>query len=254
MPDDMFILFALIVMRMTGAMVFNSLFGSSHVPGTVRGALVFFLSLLLYTWTGGYLAAEPVGMLDFVIMLLKELLVGFAMGFGMELTTMIIRYASTLIDYSMGLSMAQMYDPFSGTQMSVSVMLFYTTMMLLFFAKDGHLRYLEIVFESANRIPFGQVQITQELPRYILQYFEQCIVLGVQIAMPVLGVELVCEFLIGILMRVIPQINIFVVSFAVKILVGLILILILFNPIASKMDTIWQNMFDALYDIVGLMG
>ena len=107
----MLILFSLILMRMTGAIVFNPIFGRSNVPARMKAGLILFLSLLLYSGFGGELGRQPVGILDYGVMLIKELFVGFVLGFSMELAVMILRYASAIMDFSMGLSMAQVYDP-----------------------------------------------------------------------------------------------------------------------------------------------
>ena len=59
----MLILFALIVMRMSGAVAFNPVLGRTNVPRAAKGALVFMLSLLLYLGVEGNLQHEPSGML-----------------------------------------------------------------------------------------------------------------------------------------------------------------------------------------------
>ena len=145
----MFILFSLIVMRMSGAIALNPLLGRSNVPIRVRTAFIFALSLLLYVGVGGSLGHEPVGMLEYGMMLVKELLFGFALGFTMELTFLVVRFASSVMDYSMGLSMAQIYDPQYNTQMTISSGLFYAFLALLFLAVNGHVRLIAMFFSSA---------------------------------------------------------------------------------------------------------
>ena len=51
----MFILFALVLMRMTGAIVLNPVLGRSNIPYAVKGVVIFALSFLMYTGTGGVL-------------------------------------------------------------------------------------------------------------------------------------------------------------------------------------------------------
>ena len=128
----MFILFALVFMRMTGAVVLNPILGRSNIPNAAKGAMIFALSFLMYAQSDGVLAHEPVFLLEFGLMLIKEMLIGFAIGFSMELFFMIIRFASSIMDHTMGLSMAQSYDPTTNTQMTVSSGLFYAFLFLLF--------------------------------------------------------------------------------------------------------------------------
>ena len=54
-----------------------------------------------------------------------------------------------------------------------------------------------------------------------------------QFAFPMIAIELVSELAMGILMRIIPQINVFTVNFQVKIIMGLLMMLLLFSPMAD---------------------
>ena len=158
----MFILFALVFMRMTGAIVMNPVLGRSNIPNRAKGAMILVLSFLMYAGTDGVLTHEPVGMLEFAVMLIKELMVGFAIGFSMELSFAVVRFSAAVLDYIMGLSMAQVYDPQYQTQMTITSGMYYTFLVLLFLAGDGHVRLLALIYSSARMVPFGQVMIRPE--------------------------------------------------------------------------------------------
>ena len=183
----MFILFALIFMRMTGAVMFNPVLGRTNLPRSYKGALIFALSLMMYLGVEGVLEHEPSTMIEYGVMLVLELAVGFVLGFSMELFFMIIRFASSIMDHTMGLSMAQSYDPTTNTQMTVSSGLFYAFLFLLFLAGDGHVRFLGLMFASARLIPFGQVEFGPEVSRMMLEIFKVNIVTGLQFAFPIIG-------------------------------------------------------------------
>lgn len=251
--NSSFILFTLIVMRMSGAILFNPVFGRSSYPNAAKAALIFVYSLVFYMWTGGTLHRVPVSGLDYGIMLLGEMLIGFVMGFAMQLAFMTLNYAASIVDFSMGLSMAQIYDPSQNAQSTVSSGLFYAFLMLLFFVSDGHLRFLEIVFRTGDLIPFGSFQLQNEVISYILKMFTECIASGLEIAFPIMGIELMIEAALGILMRVIPQISIFVINFQLKIIVGLLMIFFLLNPIADRMNAVLDYAFRSLNHILGIM-
>lgn len=248
----MFILFALVFMRMTGAVALNPVLGRSNYPRAAKGALIFMLSLLLYMRTDGVLAHEPVGMLEFGIMLVKEMLVGFAVGFTMELAFAVVRFASAVIDQNMGLSMAQVYDPQYNTQMTVTSGLYYSFLVLLFLSLDGHVRLISLFYISADLIPFGEVTIRPELSQLMLEIFSTAIAMGLQFAFPLIAMELITEAAVGILMRVIPQINVFAVNFQLKIIVGLMMLVYLFNPMSEKLYVIIDNMLKNIEQVLML--
>lgn len=239
----MFILFSLIFMRMSGAIIFNPLLGRTNFPNPAKGALIFVLSLMLYMGVDGTLAHPPSGMLEYGVMLVKELFVGFVLGFSMELMFVVIRFASAIMDHNMGLSMAQVYDPQYNTQMTITSGMYYTFLVLLFLAGDGHVHLLALIYTSARLVPFGQVLLRPQLAELMLEIFKTSIAMGLQFAFPIIAMELVTEAAVGILMRVIPQINVFSVNFQLKIIVGLMMLVYLFNPMASKLYDIIDNMF-----------
>ncbi|MCI9361495.1 MAG: flagellar biosynthetic protein FliR [Hungatella sp.] len=239
----MLILFALVIMRMSGAVVFNPVLGRTNIPRTAKGAMVLMLSLLLYLGVEGNLQHEPATLIEFGVMLIKELMVGFVIGYSMELGFMVIRFASAIIDQTMGLSMAQTYDPQYNTQMTITSNLYYAFLFLLFLAGDGHVRLLALFFSSARLIPFGQVTIDTRLAQMMLDIFTANIAMGLQLAFPIIAMELVTEAAIGILMRMIPQINVFAVNFQLKIIVGLMMLLFMFSPMSERLYVIIDNMF-----------
>lgn len=250
----MFILFSLIVMRMSGAVAFNSLLGRTNYPRRAKAALILMFSLLLYSSFHGNLLHEPTGMLEYGIMLVKELLFGFVLGFAMELSFFVVRFSSAIMDYSMGLSMAQIYDPQYNTQMTITSGMFYAYLVLLFFAVDGHLRLIHLFFSSAQAVPFGMITLSQELPQAIFRIFKECVVLGFQLAFPLLAMELITEVAVGILMKIIPQINVFVVNFQLKIIVGLLMLVFLFNPMSDRLFYLIDQMFRFLEGLIPLLG
>jgi len=247
------LLFTLIVMRMSGMIMLNPFFGSSRVPSRVKAALILALSAMLYVWEAGTLSYEPGTLLEYGVMLIKELAMGCVLGFGMELMVLVIRFASAIIDFSMGLSMAQIYDPGSNTQMTVTSGVTYAFLVLLFFGVDGHLRLMQIFFGSAKIVPFGHVTLGPELAEMILYMFRQNVTLAVQLAFPIIAMELVTEVAVGIMMRMIPQINVFSVNFQVKIIVGMLMLLFLLGPIGGQLEEMIEGLFPALESLLRQM-
>lgn len=249
----MFILFALIFMRMSGAVVFNPLLGRTNYPRPAKGALIFSLTLLLYLGVDGVLQHQPSGMLEYGFMLVKELLLGFVLGFSMELSYAVLRFASAIMDYTMGLSMAQTYDPQYGTQMTITSGIYYAFMSLIFLATDGHIRLLSLFFSSARLVPFGEVSFRPELYQLMIEIFKTNIAMGLQFAFPLIAMEMVTEATIGILMRMIPQINVFSVNFQLKIIVGMFMMVFLFSPMADRLYVIIDNTFLYMWQLLELM-
>ena len=250
----MFLLFTFIVMRMSGAVVFNPIFGRVNYPLRARAALILTLSFFCYSYTGGVLHVAPTNFIEYGFMLLKELFVGFCLGFAMDLTFLALRFATSVMDFSLGLSMAQVFDPQSSTQATVSTGLYYGFLMLLFLSVDGHLRFLEILFRTIDLNPFGEVSIhTLLMPKLMMELFVSSMKMGLELACPIMGIELMTEVALGILMRVIPQINIFQVNFQLKIALGLMMMYFLLVPMSDKMNDIINSAFVYLERVMRLL-
>jgi flagellar biosynthetic protein FliR len=252
----MLVLFLCILARASGALTFNPIFGRSEYPPQARAALILVTSVLGYNYCflAGITVNETTDILMLMIMLLRELFAGFVLGFGMQLAFLAVHFGTALIDYMMGLSMAQMYDPSSGNQMSVSQGLYQAFMVMIFFAGDCHIAFFRILLETLDRIPLGNPSFPTNLVNVVISYFSECLVLGLQFAIPVIVVEMMVEVGLGILMRLAPQINIFMVNFQIKLIAGIALLVLLFNPMASQIGEVWSSMFDVLYDLIALMG
>ncbi len=77
----------------------------------------------------------------------------------------------------------------------------------------------------------------------VLEIFKSNIIMGLQFAFPIIAMELVTEAAMGILMRMIPQINVFAVNFQLKIIVGLTMLLFMFGPMSERLYVIIDSMF-----------
>lgn len=129
-------------------------------------------------------------------------------------------------------------------------MIFNVLMTLLFFAAGGHLTLLQIFLTSEEIVPLGAVSFGPPAYQYMLELFVQCTVLGVKLCMPVLAAELVAQVGMGVLMKVIPQINVFSINIELKVLVGLGLLFILMVPISEYLIEAERMMLNSLHELL----
>lgn len=248
------ILFSLILMRMTGCIFFNPLLGRSNIPILVKSGIIMVLTFFVYSFSAP-VSVDASNVIGYGVLLLKELAVGYAIGAVFNFFIGALIFAGSVIDFQMGLSMATIYDPQSNSSVSVTANLLNMIFFVCFLASDAHLVLLKIFLTSAEIVPYGSIALGTEAAAAGLRFFAEFMELVFRIAMPMMAVELFVEVGVGILMKAIPQINIFVVNIQVKILVGLALLLILFFPMADfligGMDTLMQRMKDMLAAMSG---
>jgi len=248
-----FTLFLYILMRMSGCVLFSPVFGQNGVPGIVRAGFIMTLSVAVYS-VHTQQVPVPATLVEFVLRLLLELLVGFVLAMIMRFFLFIPNLAGDLIDTQMGMSMGRTYDPASQASMTNTGTLLNALMLLLFFAGNGHVTLLRIMCTSGQIVPFGQVALNEHLSSWMVQLFAECAVLGVKLAFPVLAAELLGQVGMGILMKVIPQINVFAINIELKVLIGLVMLLMLITPMSNFLLEVESGMLDRLGDVLPYLG
>lgn len=245
-------LFSLVAMRMAGFIFLNPVFGRRNVPGNIKAAFTFTLTLMVYTYAEGTVV-ETTSSLVYGFLLLKEFAVGYVLGYVMELFYFVITYAGTVIDFHIGMSMSQVYDPQTNAQMALTGTLYQIFYTLLFFALDGHLVLMRILLTSGELIPYGEAAFTQGLALAVLDVFRECVVLAVRFAFPILAMEFLVEVAVGIIMKLSPQINIFVTNIQIKIAVGFLMLLLLVTPMKGYLEGLLDQMLGTIQEILTLM-
>ena len=86
---------------------------------------------------------------------------------------------------------------------------------------------------SGRAVPYGAVALGEDLYGAVLEMFIDCTILGIKLAMPILAAELMGQVGMGILMKVIPQINVFVINIDLKLIIGLVLVMLLLVPFSQ---------------------
>lgn len=244
-------LFIYISARMSGFVLFNPLWGRSNLPGIVRSGFVLVLSIGVISATQQTVSV-PTGLLVLVIQIILELALGFLLSMAMNFFFYVPRLAGEAIDTQMGMTMSQIYDPASQANMSVTGVLLNTLMTLLFFAANGHHTLLRIMLTSGEIVPYGTVSLGSDVLSAMLELFVECTVFAVKLCLPVLAAELVGQIGMGILMKVIPQINVFAINIELKVIIGLALLLLLIAPFSEYLLKIEMEMLDSLKEIVAL--
>ncbi|WP_333650776.1 flagellar biosynthetic protein FliR [Lacrimispora sp.] len=253
MPEiGQMMLFSLIFMRMSGFILLNPIWGRRNIPAQVKGGMIMVFTLLIYSFSSAQVP-EPVNSIEFAVLLLKEFAVGFAIGFVMELFIMVIVFAGSIIDYQMGLSMAMIYDPQTNAQIAVTGTIYHAYFMLLFFAVDGHLALFKILIKAAEAIPYGQAALGSQAAWAMVEIFIQCTVMAIKFSFPLIAIEFLTEIAVGVLMKIIPQINVFVVNIQTKLVLGFFMLVFLFSPMTDYVSGLISQMLLTIEDIIRLL-
>lgn len=245
--------FIFILARISGCILFNHIFARGNIPAIFQIGLSLILSITVYGAIPPANVMEVNLVVEYGFIIAKELFVGFIIGHIINLFLSVIVAGGEIIDIQLGLSMAQLYDPKSNISMGISASMLNIFLMLIFFSVGGHLTLIKIFITSCKVLPVGEIVFSQELFKSIVDLFSLILIYSVKLTLPILAIELITEIGVGIIMKAIPQIHLFVVNIPLKIFIGLMAMLILVPTFATFLERLITLMFDAIQNNLSLL-
>lgn len=231
--------FFLILVRIASFASIAAFFGEANVPIKVKLGLSISLSYLVYLLVPD-LKVEYDTTLEYATLIVLESVVGLLIGFSTFICNTIVLFAGRITDMDIGLSMANLYDPTTKEQVSLTGGFYQKVFFMLFIISGMHLFLIGAMVDSFTLIPIGGMSVNLSLYSTFISFLGDYFVIGFRIMMPVFAVTLIANCAMGIMTKVAPQIHMFSVGMQFKILVGL---LILFMTIA-----LFPNLAAYLYD------
>lgn len=251
-----FLGFIFVTARISGIFTFNPIFSRQNVTNRIKAGATVAFSAVTLMYMGGSVYYHVNGVVGLVFTLVQELAIGLILGFMMNLVMTVIVYAGDIMDTQLGFGMAKAMDPATGIQMPLFANLYYYMFILYFFIVGGHLKYIELFIMSYDTLPIGFsfTADTLNLIYFIANYMGTVMVLAVKFAMPIIAAELITEFILGVMMKAVPSIQIFVLNIQLKIVVGLTVLLAIAKPMSDFLEYLMDIMFQNLNNALGLIG
>ena len=196
-------------------------FGQRAVPMRVKIGLAGFIALAAQA----SLPPMPVVALDSPLAFMvvaQQVLVGVTMGFAVRLVFAAVELAGELIGLQMGLNFAGFFDPATASQGTASSRLFGTLVAFLFVLGNGHLMLIQALVRSFEVFQVGDTPFAFLQQLQPQQWGSEIFMLGLWIALPLVGMLLFVNLVLGMISRVAPQISVFSVGFPITVTVGLI--------------------------------
>ncbi len=248
--------FILVLCRTTGIFTFNPIFSRNNTPNNIKAFMSIVLAVVMSASMGSTAAPEFNGVIGFAFIIIRELFIGIVFGFFTNLILTVLLYAGEIMDTEVGLGMAKAYDPGTGVTMPVFGNYYYYMFVLYFFITESHLAYIRLFKLSYDMVPigYGFTDNTLDLALIIVMYFGTVLELALKFAMPLLAVELIVEVCMGIIMKAVPTIQIFVLNIQLKLIIGFITIIAAAKPMSEFIDKLfgflWENLNTAVTHFV----
>lgn len=248
--------FLLIFCRISAFFVVVPVFSSQSVPITFKVGISFFVALVVFSASGTGITVPQD--FSYILMILREVLIGLLLGFIGNLMFMAIQTAGSFIDIQIGFGIANVIDPMTGASAPILGNFKYMIALLMFLSINGHHHLLNAIVYSYNWVPMNNDlflhMIDGSLSEFLVRSFAQSFVLAFQMAAPLVTALFLTDVGLAFLARTAPQYNVFVIGVPLKIIIGLALLLVLMPGLAVLFQNLFDIMFESMENLLGLMG
>jgi flagellar biosynthetic protein FliR len=239
-PNFMFIL-----LRSSILVSLLPVIGGKQMPKQFRLGLAVMISILLTPVVQFEIAEHRIPLL-----VMKEVLIGLALGLTVRFIFLAVNMAGQFISYTMGMSIAQVFNPDMGQSTSIAEV--YGIMAMLFFLiLDAHHDLIYVFVKSFEMLPGGDVNV-QALVPVVLSMMSGLFVLALKICAPVTVGVLISHLMTGFLYKAAPQMNIFFVTMPLNIFLGFLLIILSIPVFEYLMGVKFSDMRSEMVKIVSL--
>lgn len=216
------LVYLLMLTRITGLMLLAPFFGARNLPTQIQIGLSLILAAVAFPLVPRAGIVVPPHLAALAVGAAVELAVGLLLGFVANLLFAAVQLAGQIADQELGIGLANVIDPISNDQVSILGQFKFTLAMLFFLALDGHHLVLRAVVGSFSLVPVLGLQWGPGDGLYVAdRLVTGLFTLGIQLSAPALVTLLLVTAAMALLARTAPEMNIFILGFSVRILVGL---------------------------------
>ena len=239
--------FLLLIFRVGALIISSPIFGRVNIPNIAKIGLILSIGFLFFTIFPQTVPLEYTTLLGFVLVVASEVMLGIALAFITNVFFALTSFtAGHIIDMQMGYGIVNVYDVQNNTQAPVMGNILNIMLVLVFFAANGPLYLIEIIYYTVEEMPIGTLIISPNMSIVIAEVFMRAFKLGLMLAMPILASGLTLEIAFGMLMRSVPQIHMMVVGMPIKMFVGLTIYMVTLPIFGMFSERIFNEMFASL--------
>ncbi len=238
--------FLLMFLRTSALIISSPIFGRKNVPNPVKIAFCILVTYVTFTSFSSHAEIVYRNVVEFILLCTKELLYGLVLGVVTTLFFTLVQTSGHIIDMMMGFGMVSVFDVQNNVKVPISGNLLYLVLIITFFAANAHLQLIHILNITFTQVPVGAVMLNPRIGLVALEIFTLAFVMSANVALPLIASGLLGEMLMGIIIRTVPQMNIFVVGLPLKVALGFLMLVLVLPIYVSYTDVIFVEMFNSI--------
>lgn len=188
----------------------------------------------------------PSSLADLLWLIAGEFALGLALGLGVMTVMSGLQLAGNLIDSQIGVSLGEVFNPELETPTSFSSDLMYLLSTVLLLSLGGHVLLISTLVETFRAIPVGYAFVSAPAIELLKNLVHQSMALALQISAPVIATLSLVGLAMGYLGHTIPQVNVLVMGFPIRTMVGLFVVVLALAGMGDRVATILPGVIDQL--------
>jgi len=241
--------FLLLFIRISAFLSFLPFFNYVNIPMSAKAALSIWLSVLFFPIVPK--VTFEINLLNLILAIFNEVTFAFFVGMALQLVFDILKFAAEQISFVMGFTMANVVDPNFGTQSTILSQFFNWIAILIFLSLGGDHLEIKFLSDTFNSLPFGAFFDYHNIYEYFIVYMGKYFVLGIGLAFPILAISLMSDIIFGMIMKTMPQFNLLVVGFPIKITIAFIVLIVILSSMMKVFGDILDEAFMAIWHFIG---
>src|SRR6266851_2290711 len=224
--------------------------GESNIPVRVKLAIALMLTLIILPLHRNAYQVDMQSMTSLLILMLREIVIGIVLGATARVTLSALQVAGSVIAQQLGLGFATSVDPTTQGQQGVLIGNFLTMLgVTLLFATDSHHLVIAALNDSYTIFSPGETLASGDVASLATRAFAAAFRIGMQLSAPFLVFGLVFNIGLGVLARLMPQMQVYFVGVPLSILAGFLIFAVV---IAAMMGTFLDYFVGVMHDLIPL--
>jgi len=220
---ERFRIFMLVLMRISVFLFMFPIFSSNVFPPQLKLGFALVLSLLFYTVVPVDVSRFPMDVWSTGLLIGAEVLIGLTLGLCLRLFFGAVQLAGQVIGFQIGFAMINVVDPQTGSNVTIMDQLGYWVCVVVFLILNGHHIIIMSLIDSFKLVPMGFFVTHSALMGKVIEVSADLFVLAIKIGAPVIAALTFVNVGFGLIAKFSPQMNVMIVAFPIKIVVGLFL-------------------------------
>ena len=214
----------LVLVRVTAMLALVPIFSQTQIPQLLRFAIGFVIAFIIVHTVPPMPPLHGLG--DLAVAIAAQVFVGVVFGFVSFLIFTGIQFAGEIIDIQMGFAVVNIINPLTSQSVTVIGEFQLALATLLYLAADAHHALIAGIAQSFELVPLPFAATPELVAGDVVRFFTQALFVVFQIAAPVAIALFLVNVMLGLMARVAPQMNVFVVGLPIQIIVGMVMIVV----------------------------